>query len=558
METEVLTDGAINEASEEPTGLFDEVANVDGDVSNTATFLQQAFVASHSIPYDANDTMATNKTSPGESLEEGELSEGGAPLPRRHQQSDNLPSEPSEQNQFYSADLPLARDSLSEEYRPLQIEQSAPAANDTDITALRSITSSSASPSTHASMEDSPSLQEDHITSQSLHSAVADTIPESNGASAIKAVANATAALRDDGVDVNFERDQPGSDSLKGYSTALEDVVEQAPDSALIGFAEGKPSSTFSQSEGPSYFTPTTAGDVRTPDTTALGHVTNRTLASPIVSDDDSDLYALSTAGEPAGNVASATLLGTIAGASTVVNSTIDDDTDDDDDFYEPAENTASITPAPVPQSEMVSTSEALPTPAVDTILKDDSESEGVDMDIDESSEADESSNDSSLVVSEIRESSNDLAPELQPPKEEQLTTDQRVNAVSRLFLTLQIRMAKMQLQSPRYEIDRFTTYESPLRSFKAYRFHPQYSIDVPGGFRSMTYSHCIDANKEICPFEAVGGHCNDAKCEYQHFAKMGVTGASQELAKLFSILFLLTNSVHCYCLESYSVLSLL
>ncbi|CCU76610.1 hypothetical protein BGHDH14_bghG002813000001001 [Blumeria hordei DH14] len=63
-----------------------------------------------------------------------------------------------------------------------------------------------------------------------------------------------------------------------------------------------------------------------------------------------------------------------------------------------------------------------------------------------------------------------------------------------------------------------FTPYKSPLRIFRAYRFHPNFKKEVNGGLRSLTYSHRIDANKEFCRFEVAGGVCNDTTCDLQHF----------------------------------------
>ncbi|KAK7537081.1 uncharacterized protein J3D65DRAFT_696181 [Phyllosticta citribraziliensis] len=69
-----------------------------------------------------------------------------------------------------------------------------------------------------------------------------------------------------------------------------------------------------------------------------------------------------------------------------------------------------------------------------------------------------------------------------------------------------------------------FTPYESPLKMFKAYRYHPSYTESVSGGFKSLTYSHEIDPMKPICPFEAAGGICNDPECDGQHFRGMGIS----------------------------------
>ncbi|KAL1632667.1 hypothetical protein SLS56_003364 [Neofusicoccum ribis] len=69
-----------------------------------------------------------------------------------------------------------------------------------------------------------------------------------------------------------------------------------------------------------------------------------------------------------------------------------------------------------------------------------------------------------------------------------------------------------------------YTAYESPLQRFKAYRYHPQYSHSVSGGYRSLTYSHEIDPMKPVCPFETAGGICNDSACDGQHFRAMSIS----------------------------------
>ncbi|CAO1601648.1 hypothetical protein XANCAGTX0491_005294 [Xanthoria calcicola] len=73
-----------------------------------------------------------------------------------------------------------------------------------------------------------------------------------------------------------------------------------------------------------------------------------------------------------------------------------------------------------------------------------------------------------------------------------------------------------------------FVPYESPLQQFHAYRYHPDFVSSIGSGYRSLTYSHKIDARKPICPFE-IGGRCNDASCDNQHFSSMNLSGASGE-----------------------------
>jgi hypothetical protein len=78
-------------------------------------------------------------------------------------------------------------------------------------------------------------------------------------------------------------------------------------------------------------------------------------------------------------------------------------------------------------------------------------------------------------------------------------------------------------------ESAKFVPYESPLRMFKSYRYHQQYSQDVMDGFLSLTFSHQIDPEQPLCPYESAGGSCNDPKCQNQHFRTMGITGACLE-----------------------------
>jgi hypothetical protein len=80
-----------------------------------------------------------------------------------------------------------------------------------------------------------------------------------------------------------------------------------------------------------------------------------------------------------------------------------------------------------------------------------------------------------------------------------------------------------------------FTPYESPLKKFRAYRFHPAFEKEVVGGFKSLTYSNNIKDGQELCRYELAGGVCNDPSCEFQHFKTMGLAGASLEpLRKIF------------------------
>ncbi|KAF8429118.1 hypothetical protein EV426DRAFT_209312 [Tirmania nivea] len=73
---------------------------------------------------------------------------------------------------------------------------------------------------------------------------------------------------------------------------------------------------------------------------------------------------------------------------------------------------------------------------------------------------------------------------------------------------------------------DVFAEYESPLRHFRSYRYHPQYLKMVEGGWRSLTFSNRIDPDKLFCVYEISGGKCNDTSCEKQHFRQIALSGA--------------------------------
>ncbi|KAJ6780878.1 hypothetical protein PWT90_01920 [Aphanocladium album] len=64
--------------------------------------------------------------------------------------------------------------------------------------------------------------------------------------------------------------------------------------------------------------------------------------------------------------------------------------------------------------------------------------------------------------------------------------------------------------------------YDSPLRYFHSYRFHPDFKKVVAGGLRSATYSNKIDTKLPLCPDELAGHACPRGKnCHFQHFAEM-------------------------------------
>jgi hypothetical protein len=72
-------------------------------------------------------------------------------------------------------------------------------------------------------------------------------------------------------------------------------------------------------------------------------------------------------------------------------------------------------------------------------------------------------------------------------------------------------------------------SYKSPLSYFRAYKFHPKFFEEVPGGLKSLTFSARIDPMRELCPQVLAGEPCpKGASCEYQHFDSMILPGESK------------------------------
>jgi len=62
---------------------------------------------------------------------------------------------------------------------------------------------------------------------------------------------------------------------------------------------------------------------------------------------------------------------------------------------------------------------------------------------------------------------------------------------------------------------------------FHDYRYHPEYSKNIKGGFGSLTYSNKLDSEATLCANELISGECRDEECTDQHFANFGVNGAA-------------------------------
>ncbi|KAF2968528.1 hypothetical protein GQX73_g5030 [Xylaria multiplex] len=81
--------------------------------------------------------------------------------------------------------------------------------------------------------------------------------------------------------------------------------------------------------------------------------------------------------------------------------------------------------------------------------------------------------------------------------------------------------------QDDKPPLEDLLSYKSPLSYFRAYRFHPKYFEEVPGGLKSMSFSARIDPMREVCPQVLSGEPCpNGSSCEYQHFDSMVLADA--------------------------------
>ncbi|KAJ4290569.1 hypothetical protein N0V90_010786 [Kalmusia sp. IMI 367209] len=123
---------------------------------------------------------------------------------------------------------------------------------------------------------------------------------------------------------------------------------------------------------------------------------------------------------------------------------------------------------------------------------EDESGSDATSESADEDESKEPTSGPSSKQAVSSLNITDDLAPELQPQASAVASVIQESDATS--YDENEARM--------------FVPYESPLKLFKSFRYHPNYPQDVPGGFLSMTFSHQIDPDIPLCATEALGATC--------------------------------------------------
>ncbi|KAF9696436.1 hypothetical protein EKO04_005730 [Ascochyta lentis] len=187
----------------------------------------------------------------------------------------------------------------------------------------------------------------------------------------------------------------------------------------------------------------------------------------------------------------------------------------EDEEAYEPPDIDEEMTEIGPTTTDALHVEASSPGDADDgamDIATSSSELDDSESDSDEETHSELGESGSEAHVTQDTNIADDIAPELQS---EAPTTTAPVVAQSDDVPVIE--------EEPK--IPRFTPYESPLRMFKSYRYHPNFSQDVDGGFLSMTFSHQIDPEKLLCPFESAGGSCNDPECPNQHFRGMGING---------------------------------
>ncbi|CAM1502126.1 Fc.00g041100.m01.CDS01 [Cosmosporella sp. VM-42] len=190
--------------------------------------------------------------------------------------------------------------------------------------------------------------------------------------------------------------------------------------------------------------------------------------------------------------------------------------------------------------------------------LNEDSDSSADDEDVAMDEADDSTGDDDSAESSDDYEPAEPVEPVAEAPSQQPLekspsinpapaddsaileTTDTELQGISATVpVTQPISMAKADSMSVASEASRevgaareasvsqgphstFLPYKTPLRYFRAYRFHPNFNDAFSGGLRSLTYSNKIDVQRQVCPDQLVGAECpRGSKCDFQHFESM-------------------------------------
>ena len=442
---------SINETASNIVASLDHQMNDDNvEFKNESSVGQVPSVASESPRSFGDDAMVIDESSPNQSIEEGELSDGGGQLPDDPQEADRLRSPPVAQNATSSAALPvalsMAENPPSPEYEPPQAEQSSPRLNFT-ITAIGDISSSPASSSSNAQVEDSRAFQGEQTVNHSIvpYFAATDNFQSPEDEPTADIGGNAFATLPDQTTAIRSEEHPLGEDLIA--SAGVSAVVEQpASDLIPVASADTLVTNIAQAEQGPMAESETATGPYALE---GEGHRPSFDGASAAMStsDDDSDLYAQSSPGTHeveqasfAGNEVFIAPAGTESLPAITIQPTpiVDDndddddddgggDDDDDDDLYEPTDNLPITAPALIPESEPQNTSVA----PVDNASSYDAESDGDAMDVVGSSDPDESFGASPTNILKLERDSDDVALEVRPSEEQQHATEEDISAVS-------------------------------------------------------------------------------------------------------------------------------
>ncbi|KZZ96113.1 Zinc finger, CCCH-type [Moelleriella libera RCEF 2490] len=185
-------------------------------------------------------------------------------------------------------------------------------------------------------------------------------------------------------------------------------------------------------------------------------------------------------------------------------------------------EQSALVDPKPLDHDE------STPNKETDVLSASPASLEDVEMEDAEDSNATDGLGDDDELIQEIlsmaKDSTSDLQSDLQDAQKDLLPQGQVAADVTSMSPGNLKRPMPTETSGPtaKRQATSFVPYETPLRQFRAFRFHPQFQESIAGGLRSLTYSNKIDVKRELCPDELAGHQCpRGSQCIFQHFGTM-------------------------------------
>lgn len=185
-------------------------------------------------------------------------------------------------------------------------------------------------------------------------------------------------------------------------------------------------------------------------------------------------------------------------------------------------ERSALVDPKPLDRDE------STPNKENDVLSASPASLEDVEMEDAEDSNAIDGLGDDDELIQEILSMAKDGTSDLQDAQKDLLPQGQVAADVTSMSPGNLKRPMPTETSGPtaKRQATSFVPYETPLRQFRAFRFHPQFQESIAGGLRSLTYSNKIDVKRELCPDELAGHQCpRGSQCIFQHFGTMQAPG---------------------------------